>query len=47
MMNRGSRPPVPQGLKPLSLLALGGTAKSRALPKTVYEIAFRCLNFAI
>jgi len=30
---------VPQGLKPLSLLALGGTTERRALPEPIYEMA--------
>jgi hypothetical protein len=39
-MNRRSKLRIPQGLKPASLLALGGTAEAVPLPKTIYEIAF-------
>jgi len=33
-MNRRSKPSFPQGLKPASLVALGGTAEAVPFPKT-------------
>jgi len=38
-MNPGNNPHVPSVAKALMIPALGGTAKSRALPKAVYEMA--------
>lgn len=38
-MNLRSKLPVPQRLKPSSLLVPDGTTERRALPKTIYEIA--------
>jgi tetratricopeptide (TPR) repeat protein len=39
IMNRRCDLWLPQGLKPASLLPLSGTTESRALPRTIYEMA--------
>jgi len=41
-MNQRRKLPGPQGLKPACLAVRSGTAESRALPKTIYEMASDC-----
>ena len=43
-MNRGSQPRIPQ---PSSLLVLDGTAESRALPRSIYEMGSSYCYFGV
>ena len=41
-MNQANKWRFPQGLKPASLVVLGGTAGSRALSKVLYAVGVGC-----